>query len=585
MCSAQTKEARVVARAVAAAMVAVLVLPVLPQGRAAGADEAAVQDAVERGVAWVVSQQAADGSWGAADADKGVSTAYALVKLQNHAYALGYASPFDAAYPYVASVEMGWGYLFDLAVAVPLAPQDHTGGATGTVDDPDTDGDGVGVSVPSAWGSSAVPTTAAVLCALEATGTPDQPNEAGLDFDGDGAVDTYGQIAQDAADWLAMAQGDAGNDEGGWEFDALDNQTGSAFADNDNGGVAAVGLAAAEAAGAVIPEWVGAELDVWVGVIQDPVDGDADDGGSYWNPDWTMWLPLVDQRKTGYLLVQLALCDEPLDGPRMVAAMDYVVRHWQDEDADVGWGYGARPVNYEAMFALRSGLMMVSVELLDLDGDGVGERDWLAEFADVLVAEQNADGSWPATGERDPVCETVWALLAMEQPWTPPPPVTTLEAVVDIRPGSSRNPLNPRGRGILPVVLVGTADVDVTAIDRATIRLGREGVEATVAPCRVIEWDVTSPESAGSDGRPERDGVEDLVLLFRTGQLVKGLGLAEEGGNVVELTLTAGLDEDHGGIPVAGKDSVDVLQVRRPRQVLKGLHSRLRRVRIRGKPR
>lgn len=50
------------------------------------------------------------------------------------------------------------------------------------------------------------------------------------------------------------------------------------------------------------------------------------------------------------------------------------------------------------------------------------------------------------------------------------PAVSEIE--IDIRPGSEGNPVNPASRGVIPVLTYGSADLDVEAIDRDSIRFG-----------------------------------------------------------------------------------------------------------------
>ena len=48
-----------------------------------------------------------------------------------------------------------------------------------------------------------------------------------------------------------------------------------------------------------------------------------------------------------------------------------------------------------------------------------------------------------------------------------------LEVVVDIKPGSLPNSINPRNKGVIPVAILGTATFDVLALDGASVRLVR----------------------------------------------------------------------------------------------------------------
>ena len=49
---------------------------------------------------------------------------------------------------------------------------------------------------------------------------------------------------------------------------------------------------------------------------------------------------------------------------------------------------------------------------------------------------------------------------------------TALVAEIDVRPGSDENPINPKSRGVIPVLTYGSAEFDVEAIDPDSIAFG-----------------------------------------------------------------------------------------------------------------
>ena len=403
-----------------------MLLPtVLMLSTAIAATEEEIEASIEQGLAWLAVQQNPDGSWGTNPPQMTAVTGFALIKMQMRAYELDYESPFDPAYEYAGHVERGWIFIFNVTDSIPsyvkaqnMSLQTHDG----THDDPDWDGDGVGVYFHNPAIQNTVYTTGICLMALEASGTPGRVNDGGIDFDGDGSPDTFREIAQDAAEWLAIAQGDSGNDEGGWDYGALDNQTVNSATDNSNGGYAVLGLAAAEAFTCAVPGWVRAELEAWIGNIQDPVNGDSDDGGSYYNPDWVPGTPWCNELKTGNLIFQMTLFGDDPTVQMFQDAMDYITRHWTDQDNNPGWGYIQDPAHYQAMFCLMKGFEYSGIDLIDLDGDGTPEHDWYQEFADVIVDQQNPDGSWPPSDFGDDLLNTIWALLTLEKFTSPPPP-------------------------------------------------------------------------------------------------------------------------------------------------------------------
>lgn len=104
---------------------------------------------------------------------------------------------------------------------------------------------------------------------------------------------------------------------------------------------------------------------------------------------------------------------------------------------------------------------------------------------------------------------------------------------LDIKPQSCPNPLNTNSRGVLPVAILGTASLDVTTIDVASLLL--EGV----APVEDSIEDVATP----FDGDPcdcdtlGPDGYLDLTLKFKTQDIVAALGAVNDGDEII-LTLT-----------------------------------------------
>lgn len=119
---------------------------------------------------------------------------------------------------------------------------------------------------------------------------------------------------------------------------------------------------------------------------------------------------------------------------------------------------------------------------------------------------------------------------------------------VDIKPQSCPNSLNVKGKGMLPVAILGTPDFDITMIDPTTISL--EGAS-------LMKWsheDVATPSEADlcsctSEGP---DGFLDLTLKFNTEEVVDYIGPVSD-GDVKALTLTG---ETFDGIQIDGIDCV-----------------------------
>ena len=127
--------------------------------------------------------------------------------------------------------------------------------------------------------------------------------------------------------------------------------------------------------------------------------------------------------------------------------------------------------------------------------------------------------------------------------------IPPIDVHLDIRPGSCPNPLNPKSKGVLPVAIAGTDDLDVTGISASSIEL--EGVP----PLRWKIEDVTAPvsseeECACTEAGP--DGIPDLIMKFSVSELVNNIGTVIA-GQVVKLTATGTLLDDR---EIKGTDCV-----------------------------
>jgi hypothetical protein len=85
---------------------------------------------------------------------------------------------------------------------------------------------------------------------------------------------------------------------------------------------------------------------------------------------------------------------------------------------------------------------------------------------------------------------------------------------IDIRPESETNPINPTSRGVVPVVLYGADDFDVTEIDASTLAFGPG--EAAVAPRNRPHFDDL-----------DADGYLDLLVHHRIASAGIGRGDVE----------------------------------------------------------
>jgi plastocyanin len=139
--------------------------------------------------------------------------------------------------------------------------------------------------------------------------------------------------------------------------------------------------------------------------------------------------------------------------------------------------------------------------------------------------------------------------VTVEDP--PPPP---LPVVVDIRPGSCRNPLNRRSRGVLPVAIMGGPDLDVTTIDLESLRLH------DVKPARWSledigsqEWEPGLCDDDCLQGGP--DGIMDLALKFDMAEIQAAIGSSPHRA-CVALQLSGNLTEAWESRSITGSDTI-----------------------------
>ena len=104
------------------------------------------------------------------------------------------------------------------------------------------------------------------------------------------------------------------------------------------------------------------------------------------------------------------------------------------------------------------------------------------------------------------------------------------------------NYISLKGKWLSPIVIMGADNFDVTAVDPATIRLGREGVRDMVVPLR---WSNKN---------------NDLWLKFDKRAVVNALMLGDVAVQEVQLIITGKLKNAFGKTPFMGTVSVSVVQ-------------------------
>jgi hypothetical protein len=142
---------------------------------------------------------------------------------------------------------------------------------------------------------------------------------------------------------------------------------------------------------------------------------------------------------------------------------------------------------------------------------------------------------------------------------------STKDVALDVKPGSCPNPINVKKKGVLPIVLVGSEDFDVTQVDPATIEL------IGVSPIDYSYEDVTAPyppftgkESMTDCTEAGPDGMLDLALKFETEDVIEALenllGREPLDGEEILLSVTGELiGAGSCGSSVYGEDVVVIL--------------------------
>jgi hypothetical protein len=324
-------------------------------------------------------------------------TGFAVLKLNTHAIQTGW-DPLDPAYDHYGNVTAGLDYIFANAynISIPVQP----------AGDPDTNGNGWGTyftAVPNERGYE----SAVAMMAIATSTHPEMVvNVPGSVVNGS----TYFDVLQDAVDYYAFGQEDSPSSyRGGWRYG---ENYGSA--DNSISALVTLALAYSEASNVegatgfscTVPQFVRDELNIWVDYIQN----DASGGSGYTDP--ASWLNIY---KTAGLLIEMAFLGDAPGTQRVLDAINYITQNWNVANTDPGWR--GTPASYLAIFNVVKGLDAYGIQTL------AGGIDWFDEMADVVIAQQLADGSWPSPAWGTTVLGTEWCMLFLQRvtPFEPQP--------------------------------------------------------------------------------------------------------------------------------------------------------------------
>lgn len=215
--------------------------------------------------------------------------------------------------------------------------------------------------------------------------------------------------------------------------------------------------------------------------------------------------------------------------------------HTPDLSAYVYYGYIADnnslepDVNVIAMIDVNTGTTYQTFEMSFIAEAG---EAYIGEPLGIRFLQQGLGWYWIDNVRVD------WRALSIEVP-------------VDIKPGSCRNPVNVYSRGVLPIAVLGSADLDVSDINAASVRLN--GVPAI----RHGYEDVGTAVLDGEECECSRDGGDgylDLTLKFETEEIVSTFGEVND-GDVLALAVSGVLSDE---TPIEGSDCIVIRGKHRP---------------------
>ncbi len=253
--------------------------------------------------------------------------------------------------PYVEDVRRGMNYILSKTHPYPIHTEDGR--------NPDTLVNGYGLH---SIHESQLYETGIVIMALASSGDRNLVSEVG----GFGMLGrTYGDIAQDMADFLAFAQNEpnVGVWRGGWRYGPNYSQSDMSVTQWP-----VIGLEAVESNfSTTVPDYVKSELEIYLTADQDP-----NGGFGYTSPGGNV-------ARTGAGIACLAWIGAAASDPRVTSAMDFISLNWPYDNMG----------NLYAMYAVMKGMRGFEPDI-----EILGSHDWYSEYADFLIQNQYSDGSW-----------------------------------------------------------------------------------------------------------------------------------------------------------------------------------------------
>jgi hypothetical protein len=351
---------------------------------ASAASQTSINTAIAKGLAYLNSTQDPDGSWNESFAFPVASTAMAVLAFENNGH-----YGWNASDPYHTTVQNGLNWLISQGENVSLSNWPTMCAGSPYVG---------GVSQGAGWYSDYEPCyeTPMVLCAIIASNAPTNVTSGPL------GVFTYQALAEEIVSWIAWAQNTNATEliargwgtyyEGGWRYYPQDGDS-----DNSVSGWPVLGLLAAQLWGINAPSWVKTELAMWTNTDQDMTGTPNTNAlyGSFGYAGRDDVLGGVPETAAG--IAELTYCGYSDTYANITAAEGYLYSDWYVYPGWSGWqvNIGSLYSMYGVMKAMRETIPSPTKFIANYTS--TASYEWYngtGQYADALVGNQSADGSW-----------------------------------------------------------------------------------------------------------------------------------------------------------------------------------------------
>jgi hypothetical protein len=446
-------------------------------GTVNAATQQAIQQAIDDGLAWLANTQATSGSegyWSYADGGTLAATGSAALAFIEEGYLPG-SDVIIGGTNYGDVVGKAANYIFNRATVDPsFGVEDIGQGAKSGPLDPsyqhyaeDYNNDGIigndggnnqAIYFNPGVASRSVYTNGIVTPVVYALGQALGPDTVV----GRGPVTssmTYREVMRDVVDWVSFAQvePDRGNYRGGWRYYA--NQTSS---DNSTAQWGSIPALYGKAWGLPTPQYVKDELELWANYVQGGSGGSGyDSPTSYVNVSKTGGL-MLEFAELGYMF---GTDNYPGDTPsqELDAALAFINSRWNNDPSSTWYGNLNHPYAMWAVYKAMDqygflnvdpgpdgligvqpgpdGILGTADDVFDDYAYGTGmpnapggitigqdwapdtsaPGDWYSHYCDLLVAIQNANGSWNGYSSWNGALATGWYINILNATGAPPP--------------------------------------------------------------------------------------------------------------------------------------------------------------------